>query len=98
MVRISDEIELCYESFGDPSDPPMLLVMGLATQMLGWHEDFCHRLAERGFHVTRFDNRDAGRSTHIKERPAGFGTMLLKPKQAAYYLLGDMADDAAGLL
>ena len=34
-------IELCYEEFGDPSDPAVLLVMGLATQMLGWHEDFC---------------------------------------------------------
>ena len=98
MVRISDEIELCYESFGDPSDTPLLLVMGLATQMLGWHEDFCRQLAERGFHVTRFDNRDSGRSTHIREKPAGLGTMLVKPKQAAHYLLGDMADDAAGLL
>ena len=97
-VRISEEIELCYESFGDPSDPPMLLVMGLATQMLGWHEDFCRELAGRGFHVTRFDNRDSGRSTHIEKRPAPIGKMLLKPKAAAYYTLSDMADDAAGLL
>jgi pimeloyl-ACP methyl ester carboxylesterase len=98
MVRVSDEIELCYETFGDPSDPPLLLVMGLATQMLGWPDDFCRELAERGFHVVRFDNRDAGRSTHIKRRPAGFGKMVLRPRKAAYYTLTEMADDAAGLL
>ena len=98
MVRVSDEIELCYESFGDPADPPALVVMGLATQMLGWPEDFCRQLAERGFHVVRFDNRDAGRSTHIRKRPPSFGQIILKPKRSAHYLLGDMADDAAGLL
>ncbi len=53
-----DGIELCYEEFGDPADPAVLLVMGLATQMLGWHEDFCADLAGRGFRVIRYDNRD----------------------------------------
>ena len=62
-------ISLCYDEFGDPSDPPLLLVMGLATQMIAWHEDFCEGLAERGFHVVRFDNRDIGRSTHMDFRP-----------------------------
>ena len=53
-------ISLCYDEFGDPNDPPLLLVMGLATQMIAWHEDFCEGLAERGFPVIRFDNRDIG--------------------------------------
>ena len=98
MVRISDEIELCYESFGDASDPPVLLVMGLATQMLGWPDDFCRDLAARGFHLVRFDNRDSGRSTHIKKRPPGVGKMIVRPRQAAFYTLSDMADVAAGLI
>ena len=62
-------VTLCYETFGDPDDPPILLVMGLATQMIAWHEDFCEQLAERGFYVVRFDNRDIGRSTHFDFRP-----------------------------
>jgi alpha-beta hydrolase superfamily lysophospholipase len=56
------DVELCYEAFGEPGDPAMLLIMGLATQMLAWHEEFCEELAGRGFHVIRFDNRDVGRS------------------------------------
>src|SRR6478752_10055835 len=55
------EIDICYETFGDPSDPAMLLIMGLGTQMLAWHEDFCEQLAARGFYVIRHDNRDIGR-------------------------------------
>ena len=59
-------ITLCYETFGEEDAPPLLLVMGLATQMIGWHEDFCAQLADRGFRVIRFDNRDIGRSTHLE--------------------------------
>ena len=55
------ELEICFEAFGKPDDPPLLLVMGLGMQMVGWHQDFCTELAGRGFHVVRFDNRDAGR-------------------------------------
>jgi pimeloyl-ACP methyl ester carboxylesterase len=98
MCRVSDEIELCYETFGDPSDPTALLVMGLATQMLGWPEEFCEQLAGRGFHVVRFDNRDAGRSTHLKGRPPKPLELLTRSKKPAVYRLSDMADDAAGLL
>ena len=61
-------IRLCYDTFGDPADPPLLLVMGLGTQMVAWHEDFCERLVGEGFYVIRFDNRDIGRSTHIDGR------------------------------
>jgi pimeloyl-ACP methyl ester carboxylesterase len=98
MCRVSDEIELCYETFGDPADPTAMLVMGLATQMLGWPEEFCERLAERGFHVVRFDNRDVGRSTHLKGRPPTARELLTRSSKPAVYRLSDMAGDAAGLL
>jgi pimeloyl-ACP methyl ester carboxylesterase len=96
--RVSDEIELCYETFGDRSDPPLLLVMGLATQMIGWPDEFCERLAERGFFVVRFDNRDVGRSTHLKGRPPTPRELITRSSKPARYLLSDMAEDAAGLL
>ena len=92
------EITLCYETFGSPDDPTLLLIMGLATQMIGWDEDFCRQLAGQGFHVVRFDNRDAGRSTHIKARPPKIGEIVRRSKKAARYTLDDMADDAVGLL
>jgi pimeloyl-ACP methyl ester carboxylesterase len=91
-------ITLCYETFGDREDPPVLLVMGLATQMIAWHEDFCEGLAERGFHVIRFDNRDTGRSTHMEFRPPSLGQMLTRRFRREQYTLSDMAEDAAGLL
>jgi pimeloyl-ACP methyl ester carboxylesterase len=91
-------ITLCYETFGDPSDPPALLVMGLGTQMIAWHEDFCRGLAERGLFVVRFDNRDIGRSTHVEGAPPSIVQLLSRSKGAARYSLADMADDAATLL
>ena len=92
-------VELCYETFGDPSDAPLLLIMGLGTQMIAWHEDFCGQLAQRGFHVIRYDNRDVGRSTRFDSFPPPRTTELLrqKPKRLAY-TLRDLAGDAAGLL
>jgi pimeloyl-ACP methyl ester carboxylesterase len=98
LCRVSDEIELCYETFGDPSDPTALLVMGLATQMIGWPTEFCEQLAERGFHVVRFDNRDVGHSTHVKGRPPTPLELLTRSSKPARYRLDDMADDAHGLL
>jgi pimeloyl-ACP methyl ester carboxylesterase len=67
--------------------------------MLAWHDDFCRQLADRRFHVVRFDNRDVGRSTHFTEHRAPTPIQLLRrdPRGAAY-ALEDMADDAAGLL
>jgi pimeloyl-ACP methyl ester carboxylesterase len=77
----------------------MLLVMGLGTQMLGWHEEFCEALAGRGFHVIRFDNRDNGRSTKLSHLPAPtLRQLALRDRKAASYSLDDMADDAIGLL
>jgi pimeloyl-ACP methyl ester carboxylesterase len=95
----SDEVELCYEAFGDPDDPAMLLIMGLATQMLAWHQAFCEALAGRGFHVIRFDNRDIGRSQRMDGGPPPTPLQLLRrDKRAASYTLEDMAGDAVGLL
>jgi pimeloyl-ACP methyl ester carboxylesterase len=91
-------ITLCYETFGDPSDPPALLIIGLVTQMVAWHEDLCRELAARGLYVVRFDNRDCGRSTHLQGPSPTLGQLLLRSKRPARYTLADMADDAAGLL
>src|SRR5437660_3086989 len=98
FVRVSPEIELCYEEFGDPADPPMLLIMGLATQMIGWPDEFCAQLAGRGFHVVRFDNRDIGRSTRIKGRPPTVKQLISRRIDPVLYTLSDMAGDAAGLM
>jgi len=106
MHRFGDEqfapangIELCYQEMGDPGGEPLLLVMGLATQMIAWDEGFCALLAERGFRVVRFDNRDIGRSTKL--RSAGVPStldMFIGRRSTAPYLLRDMATDAFGLM
>jgi pimeloyl-ACP methyl ester carboxylesterase len=91
-------ITLCYETFGDPADPPVLLVMGLGTQMIAWHDDFCGQLAGHGFQVIRFDNRDIGRSTHLDFSPPSSGEMIRRRVRPEQYTLSDMAEDARGLL
>jgi len=106
MHAFSDEqlapangLELCYQEMGDPEGEPLLLVMGLATQMIAWDEEFCAMLAERGFRVVRFDNRDIGRSTRIGS--AGVPNLLemaVGRRGTAPYLLRDMATDAFGLM
>ena len=91
-------ITVCYETFGERSDPTALLIMGLGTQMVAWNEDFCRALAARGFYVVRFDNRDVGRSTHVQGAPPTIRQLLARSRRAAHYRLADMADDTAGLL
>jgi pimeloyl-ACP methyl ester carboxylesterase len=91
-------VTLCYEAFGDPEDTPILLIMGLATQMIAWHEDFCTELAERGFYVVRFDNRDIGRSTHFDFRPPNVKQMISRRVPREQYTLSDMAEDSARLM
>jgi pimeloyl-ACP methyl ester carboxylesterase len=106
MQRLSEErlapangIELAYQEVGDPQGEPLLLIMGLATQMLAWDERFCTLLAERGFRVVRFDNRDVGHSTKIDSAGTPRRTdMLLGRRQTAPYLLRDMAADTTALM
>jgi pimeloyl-ACP methyl ester carboxylesterase len=93
------DVELCYEPFGDPDRPTVLLVMGLGTQMIAWHADFCGELADRGFYVIRYDNRDVGRSTHLSDRPTPKVRELMTRRiRRPAYLLKDMAADGIGLL
>jgi pimeloyl-ACP methyl ester carboxylesterase len=91
-------VTLCYETFGDRADPPIVLIMGLATQMIAWHDDFCDQLSDRGFYVVRFDNRDIGRSTHFDFRPPTLKQMVTRRLGPEQYTLSDMAGDTAGLL
>ncbi len=92
-------VDIHYETIGDPADPPLLLIMGLGAQMIGWPDDFCAALAGRGFRVIRFDNRDIGLSSGFDElgRP-DFAAILGGDPATVPYLLSDLADDTAALL
>jgi pimeloyl-ACP methyl ester carboxylesterase len=92
-------IELAYQEMGEPDGRPLVLVMGLATQMLAWDEGLCGMLAERGFRVVRFDNRDIGRSTKIVSAGVPSRIDMMSGRRAtAPYLLRDMAADTFGLM
>jgi pimeloyl-ACP methyl ester carboxylesterase len=97
LCRVGD-IDICYETFGDPGDPAMLLIMGLGTQMVAYHDDFCAELAGRGFFVIRHDNRDIGRSTHLDGAPTPSLVQLAKRDRGSAYTLADMAEDSVGVL
>jgi pimeloyl-ACP methyl ester carboxylesterase len=98
-VAAPSGIEIAYERFGDPDAPPMLLVMGLGRQMLGWLDEFCSALVARGLHVIRFDNRDAGLSTHLHDAPPpDVMAALSGDSSSAAYTVSDMAADSVGLL
>jgi pimeloyl-ACP methyl ester carboxylesterase len=94
----NNDVVLAYETFGQPGGAPLLLISGTGAQMLIWPEDFCAALADRGFQVARFDNRDSGLSTHLSGLPApGWLRAMLRPA-AVPYLLADMADDALAVI
>ena len=95
---IGGGITLCYERFGSESDPPMMLIMGLGTQMIGWPDELCALLADRGFQVIRYDNRDIGRSSRITGAPPTPRQLITRKIDPVLYTLGDMAGDAAGLM
>jgi pimeloyl-ACP methyl ester carboxylesterase len=92
------ELELVYETIGDAGDPPLLLVMGLGMQLIHWDLELCELLAERGFHVIRFDNRDAGLSTKVDAPVPNVMKLMAGLPGRVPYRLADMADDAFGLL
>lgn len=100
FAPISPDLTLCYQTFGDPTAEPLLLVMGLGGPMIWWDAAMCEQLADEGFYVVRFDNRDAGLSTKLPDAVArtelirGFlGAPVVPP-----YALTDMADDGFALL
>jgi pimeloyl-ACP methyl ester carboxylesterase len=102
-ARVNGGVEIAWQRIGSPTGRPLVLIMGLGMQLVGWDDELCAMLAARGFQVIRFDNRDVGRSTRFDE--AGDPNVLQvaddihrrKPVRPAYRL-ADMADDVAGLL
>jgi pimeloyl-ACP methyl ester carboxylesterase len=96
-ARVGD-VELVYETIGDPSGEPMLLVMGLGMQLIHWDAELCELLADRGFYVIRFDNRDAGCSTQIRAPVPNIMRLMAGMPARVPYVLEDMAADAFGLL
>ena len=92
-------IQVEYDTFGDSSSPALLLIMGGGSQMIYWEVEFCELLANEGYFVIRFDNRDIGLSTKFEE--AGIPDIMAAMKGESIippYTLEDMADDAVGLL
>jgi len=102
-ARVSPAIELEYDTFGDPKNPALLLVMGYTAQMVAWEEEFCKMFAAKNLFVIRFDNRDCGLSTKFDgvkvDVNAVIGAALTEePMPQVPYTLSDMAKDAIGLL
>jgi pimeloyl-ACP methyl ester carboxylesterase len=100
---MANGLRLAYDEFGNPSDPALVLVMGLGTQMIAWPEALCEGLASQGFRVIRFDNRDIGLSQQIEpKRPVNLMKLILRAKLGLSirvpYSLRDMAADAIGVL
>jgi pimeloyl-ACP methyl ester carboxylesterase len=94
-----EKIELAYETLGEPTGTPLLLVHGLGRQYVAWHRDLIKQLVARGYQVAIFDNRDAGESTSFAAAGVpDLGRLLERDASAAVYTLGDFADDAVGLL
>lgn len=103
MYVSANGLQLAYDEFGNADDPVILLIMGLGTQMIAWPVEFCEGLAQRGYRVVRFDNRDIGLSEKMDsaESPnliklAALSRLKLPTKVP--YKLHDMAEDAVGLM
>lgn len=92
------DLEIAYETFGDPADAAALLIMGLGTQMLAWPDEFCADLAATGRYVVRFDNRDCGLSTHLDRFGAPQPGRVLLRREKAPYAIDDLASDTLGLM
>lgn len=99
LFDVGRDVTICAQRFGDPADPPVLLIMGLGMQMVRWHERFLEQLTSRGLSVVRFDNRDSGRSTAFPQiRPPRIAQLASRRFDPRQYRLSDMAQDTAGLL
>ncbi|MCD4536106.1 alpha/beta fold hydrolase [Nocardioides sp. cx-169] len=100
FAPVGKGVELCYQTFGDPDDEPLLLVMGLGGPMTWWDPELCSMLAARGFYVIRYDNRDTGRSSRVGGRVgrAALVRAFTGGRSRPPYTLDDMAEDAFGLL
>ena len=101
FTTVGTGVELCFEQFGSPEDPTVLLIMGLGGPMTWWPDSLCAAIAARGFRVIRYDNRDTGRSTTFRDFPVSkrdiVASFLGRPVTPAY-TLSDLATDATGLL
>jgi pimeloyl-ACP methyl ester carboxylesterase len=100
---VANGIQIEYETFGEPSSPALLLVAGIGGQMMGWDEELCKQWAQKGLYVIRFDNRDVGLTTKMEEAGVPDLDAVIKAvkngeKANVPYTMGDMADDAVGLL
>ncbi|MDE3188243.1 MAG: alpha/beta hydrolase [Acidobacteriota bacterium] len=92
-------IEIAYERLGNCDAPVVLLIMGGGAQLIHWPEAFCHELVKSGLQVIRFDNRDAGHSTHMVDAPPpDLPAVLAGDMSSVSYTLGDMAADTVGLM
>jgi pimeloyl-ACP methyl ester carboxylesterase len=100
FAPVAKGVELCYQTFGDPDDEPLLLVMGLGGPMTWWDPQLCTLLAARGFYVVRYDNRDTGRSSRVGARVgrAALVRAFAGGRTRPPYALEDLAEDAFGLL
>lgn len=91
-------IEIAYETFGDPDASPMVMVMGLGTQMIAWPDELCEDLANAGYWVIRYDNRDVGGSTHLTGVRAPATAAVASRRSKPPYTIGDMGRDLLGLM
>jgi pimeloyl-ACP methyl ester carboxylesterase len=100
FAPVSPGVELCYQTFGSPDGDPLVLVMGLGGPMNWWDPELCTMLAESGFHVVRYDNRDTGRSSRVKGRVSRSQLVRSFVGRGGRppYTLNDMAADAFGLM
>jgi pimeloyl-ACP methyl ester carboxylesterase len=92
------DVDIAYNTLGEATDPPVLLVSGLGAQLIAWDDAFCQELVDRGLFVIRFDNRDVGLSSHLAGGPDADPGTTAGAAPRAPYTLAEMAADAAGVI